>query len=302
MKKIFFIGVLIFLLLVGPVAAVSIYYAGEQVIPVSTARENANSVLLSYGVQGKLGSSPSFWKDTTLVAAPITIYDQSGVIYSYLFDVQNKDGKNIGVINAAGNKLVAKPIFSIEKSARTFDPDIVLAKARDLATTAYPGAIINYVVLVMDQDKKIGVMVILEDANRLNRRLVYDVQTMKLRSDKVTNPGFLTEGMTTSIFTQMTSAQATRAIQSYNSQIRLDARFVPVVKQLAPEAYLSNRGNKSYLVTSATPGIKGNTITGYKSQTLSEQKISSINIPKGRTQVTSPVTTQTVSWSKYSVT
>ena len=55
MRKILIAGILIVLLFVGTAAAVSVNYAQTQVIPLSTARDNANSALLSYVAQGKAG-------------------------------------------------------------------------------------------------------------------------------------------------------------------------------------------------------------------------------------------------------
>ena len=115
MKKILLAGILILLLFVGSAAAVTVNYAQSQVIPLSTARENANSALVSYVVQGKLGTSAVLWKGVSLSETPIIIYDQSGVVYSYLFDVINKDGKIVGQVNAAGNKLVGDASYQHRK-------------------------------------------------------------------------------------------------------------------------------------------------------------------------------------------
>ena len=119
------------------------------------------------------------WKGATLSQSPITIYDQSGIVYSYLFDVVNKDGTIVGQVNAAGNKLVGMPVISIEKSPRSFDPDLIIPKVRELAATAYVGSKIDYVVFYIGLDQKIGVMAILTEKNGLNHRMTFDLPDLR---------------------------------------------------------------------------------------------------------------------------
>jgi len=305
MKKILLAGILIFLLFVGTVAAVSVNYAQTQEIPLSTARENANSALLSYVAQGKLGSSTTLWKGASLSQTPIIIYDQSGVIYSYLFDVINKDSKIVGFVNAAGNKLVGMPVVSIEKSPRLFDPDLIIPKVRGLAETEYAGAQIDYVVFIMGQDQKIDVMVILTEQNGLTHRITYNFQTFKIQSERISYPGLIDATTPTSVFVSMSSSSANRAIQNYDSKTKSITRVVPVMRRVIPVNYLNTTGIKVPGVSTVKSVETGTILSAYKSAPLitgpmpNYSTTRSMNLPIVKTPVTSSITGQSLPASRF---
>lgn len=273
MRKILIAGILIVLLFVGTAAAVSVNYAQTQVIPLSAARDNANSALLSYVAQGKLGSSAALWKGASLSQAPIIIYDQSGVVYSYLYDVINKDGKIVGQVNAAGNKLAGEPVISIGKSPRSFDSDQVILKVRGLAEKEYVDSQIDNVVFIMGQDRKIGIMVILTEQNGLTRRLAYDLETFQLRSERISNHGLIDAATPASLFVSMSSSAATRAIQNYDSKIKAIARVVPVMRRVVPAGYLNTTIKKVPAVSAVKSVEKGTVLSENKQALLQHQYI-----------------------------
>ncbi len=280
MRKILIAGILIILLFVGTATAVNINYAQNQGISVNTARDNANSALLLYVAQGKLGSSTALWKGASLSQTPIIIYDQSGVVYSYLFDVINKDGKIVGQVNVAGNKLVGEPVISIEKSPRSFDPGMVIPKVRGLAEKEYADSQIDYVVFIMGQDKKIGVMVILTEQNGLTRRLAYDLQTFQLRSDRISNHGLIDAATPASLFVSISSSAATRAIQNYESKIKSIARVVPIMRRVVPVSYLNTTINKVPGVSAVKSAEKGTILSDYKPAPLLQGQIPAWTTPR----------------------
>lgn len=305
MKKILLAGILILLFFVGTAAAVSVNYAQGQVIPMNTARENANSALVSYVAQGKLGSSTALWKGASLSQAPIIIYDQSGLVYSYLFDVINKDGVRVGQVNAAANKIVGAPVISIEKTPRSFDPDVVLPKVREIALNAYPDSIIDYVVFVMATDKTIAGMAILTEQNGMNHRMVYDIQTFKLRTEWFSNPGLIDASTTSSVFVSMSSSSASRAIQNYESKTKSVTRVVPVMRRVIPVNYIK-------ATNAVVPGTswvksdeKGNSLSGYQAgqfistQATPDTTTLSINTPKGKAPVSSSTIGQPLSLPRF---
>ena len=303
MKKILLAGILILLLFVGTAAAVSVSYAQSQEIPLSTARDNANSALLTYVAQGKLGSSAALWKGASLAQTPITIYDQSGIVYSYLFDVINKDGTIVGQVNAAGNKLVGAPVVSIVKSPRSFDPDQVIPKVRGLVETAYGGSQIDYVVFYMGQDQKIGIMAILTERNGLNHRMTYDMQTFKLKSDLLSYPGLIDASTPSSVFVSMSSSAATSAIKNYDSKTKIVARVVPSMRRVISVNTVNITNYNTTGIATVKSVEKGSTLTNDKTALLLQAQMPDytvtypINVPKGKTFVSSsnPGTQLTVS-------
>jgi hypothetical protein len=293
MKKILLAGILILLLFVGTAAAVSVSYAQSQEIPLSTARDNANSALLTYVAQGKLGSSAALWKGASLAQTPITIYDQSGIVYSYLFDVINKDGTIVGQVNAAGNKLVGAPVVSILKSPRSFDPDQVIPKVRGLVETAYGGSQIDYVVFYMGQDQKIGIMAILTERNGLNHRMTYDMQTFKLKSDLLSYPGLIDASTPSSVFVSMSSSAATSAIKNYESKTKIVARVVPSMRRVISVNTVNITNYNTTGITAVKSVEKGGTLTNDKTALLLQAQMQDykvtypINVPKGKIFVSS---------------
>ena len=113
-------------------------------------------------------------------------------------------------------------------------PSLVIPKVRGLAEKGYGDSQIDYVVFIMGQDKKIGVMVILTEQNGLTRRLVYDIQTFQLRSERISNHGLIDAATPSSVFVSMSSSDATRAIQNYESKIKSISRFAPVIRRVIP--------------------------------------------------------------------
>ncbi len=305
MRKFLIAGILIVLLFVGTAAAVGVNYAQTQGIPLSTARDNANSALLSYVAQGKAGSSAALWKGASLSQSPIVIYDQSGVVYSYLYDVINKDGKIVGQINAAGNKLVGEPVISIEKSPRSFDPGLVIPKVRGLAEKEYGNSQIDYVVFIMGQDKKIGVMVILTDQNGLTRRLAYDIQTFQLRSERISNHGLIDAATPASLFVSISSSGATRAIQNYESKIKSIARVIPVMRRVVPVSYLNTTIKKVPGISAVKSAEKGTILSDYKPAPLLQGQLPAsttpryVNIPGIKTPVSSSTFGQSLPVSRF---
>jgi hypothetical protein len=306
MKKILFAGILILLFFVGTAAAVSVNYAQSQVIPLNTARDNANSALISYVAQGKLGSSAALWKGASLAQTPIIIYDQSGIVYSYLFDVINKDGKIVGQVNAAGNKIIGVPVISIEKTPRSFDPGLVIPKIRELALKAYPDSTIDYVVFVMAQDQKIAVMTILTEQNGLTHRLIYDMNTFKLIKEWISYPGLVDASTTNSVLVSISSSSATRAIQNYDSKTKSIARVVPVMRRIIPVNYLKTTNATFGSLSKVKSAEKENFLSGYKPAPLTTPQFTpnsaalSINLPKGKTPVLPSSTTgQPLSASRF---
>jgi len=306
MKKILLAGILILLLFVGTAAAVSVSYAQSQEITLNTARDNANSELLSYVAQGKLGSSAALWKGASLVQTPITIYDQSGVVYSYLFDVINKDGTIVGQVNAAGNKLVGVPVISIDKSPRPFDPSQVLPKIGQLAESAYTGSRINYLVFYMGQDKKIGAMALLTERNGLNHRMTYNIQNYKLESDLLSYPGLVDASTPSSVFVSMSSSGATRAIMNYESKTKIVARAVPAMRRVIPINYLNTTSYKPVGLSTLKSVEKGNIITNNRTASMLQTIIptsihpNSINLPNGKTFSTSAIPGSQLPASRFS--
>ncbi|MEI6292178.1 MAG: hypothetical protein WCP36_00745 [Methanomicrobiales archaeon] len=266
MKKILLAGILILLFFVGTTAAVSVNYAQEQVIPVNTARENANSALATYVTLHKLGASASLWKGASLSQTPLIIYDQSGLVFSYLFDVISKDGKVVGTVNAAGNKLVGKPIVSIEKAPLSFDPGLIITKASELAEKDYADGHIDYVVFIMGKDQKIGVMVILTEQNGLTHRLVYDIQTYKLQSDSISYPGLLNAATKSSIFNTMSTSSATQSIQNFDTKTKLSPRVTPVTRHVVPVNYQNTSSNNLFGFSSVKSVEKGSFLSDNKSR------------------------------------
>jgi hypothetical protein len=305
MKKILLAGILILLLFVGTAAAVTVNYAQTQGIPLSTARENANSALLSYVAQGKLGSSTALWKGATLSQTPLIIYDQSGVVYSYLFDVINKDGRIVGLVNAAGNKLVGMPVVSIDKSPRTFDPGLILPKVREVAKAEYPDSQIDYAVFIMGQDQKIGAMVILTDQNGVTRRITYNIQTFKLQSERITYPGLLDATTPASVFVSMSSSSANRAIQNYESKTKSITRVVPVMRRVVPMNYLNTTNNKVPGVSTVKSVEKGTSLSAYTStpfvtgQIPTSPTVRFLNLQNGKNPASSSVTGQILPASRF---
>jgi len=292
MKKILLAGILILLLFVGTAAAVGVNYAQAQNIPLNTARDNANSALVSYVAQGKLGASAALWKGASLSQAPIIIYDQSGLVYSYLFDVVNKDGTIVGQVNAAGNKLVGLPVISIGKTPRSFDPGVVIPKVRELALKAYPGATIDYVVFVKTQEPEIGVMAILSEENGLTHRLVYDMQKYELRSERIAYRGLVDASTPSSVFVSMSSSSATRAIQNYDSKTKTIARVVPVMRRVIPVNYIKTTNAIIPGTSTVKSAEKGISLSDY-------QATLSLTIPKEKSPVTSSTFGQSLSVPRF---
>lgn len=270
MKRFLIYGILIAVLCVGTTTAVSVDYASKQVIPVTTARDNANAALLSYVAQGKLGSSAALWEGASLSTVPVIIYDQSGIVYSYLFDVINKNGVLVGEVNAAGNKLIGSTIVSIEKKPRSFDPDVVITKARELSLEKYTDAQVDYIVLVMGQDKEIGVMAIITEQNGLTHRITYDIPTFAVKSDRIAYRGFVDASTTSSVLVSMSSSSATRALQNYDSKTKSIARVVPVMRRVIPVNYLNTTGTRFPGVSTVKSGEKGTIVEGYQSPAYSQ--------------------------------
>ena len=237
MKKILIPVILVLLLCVGTGSAVAINDIQKQAVPMSTARDNANAALISYAAQGKLGSLSGAWKGASLSASPITIYDACGVPYSYLFDVV-KDGRVIGEVNAAANKLVGTPVIGVETTPRTFEPSVVVEKARERALSEYPGASISYILFTMLDSKKVGVMVILNDGNRQDRRLLYDIGVTKTVADQISYPGLVFSTDRNSVFAKMSSSQASTAVQNYDRKIQTQNRTTPTMKRIIPRNYI----------------------------------------------------------------
>jgi hypothetical protein len=292
MKKILLAGILILLLFVGTAAAVGVNYAQSQNIPLNTARDNANSALVSYVAQGKLGSSAALWKGASLSQVPVIIYDQSGLVYSYLFDVVNKDGTIVGQVNAAGNKIVGIPVISIEKTPRSFDPTVIIPKVRELALEEYPGSTIDYVVFVMTQEQKIGVMAILSDQIGLNHRLIYDMKTYGLRSERITYKGLVDASTPSSVFVSMSSSSATRAIQNYDSKTKTMARMVPVMRRVIPANYIKTTNAIIPGTSTVKSAEKGISLSDYQA-TLSP------TIPKEKSPVSSSTFGQPLSVPRF---
>jgi hypothetical protein len=268
MKKILLAGILILLLFVGSAAAVTVNYAQSQVIPLSTARENANSALVSYVVQGKLGTSAVLWKGVFLSETPIIIYDQSGVVYAYLFDVINNDGKIVGQVNAAGNKLVGMPVISIEKTPRSLDPGLIIPKVSELAKAEYADSHIDYVVFIMGEDQKIGIMVILTEQNGLTHRMIYNIQTFKLKSERIAYPGLLDASTPASVFVSMSSSTANRVIQNYDGKTTTSTRAVPIVRRFTPMNSLNITNYKIPGVSTIKSVEKGTVLSAYQPTTI----------------------------------
>jgi hypothetical protein len=293
MKKILLAGILILLLFVGSAAAVTVNYAQSQGIPLSTARENANSALVSYVVQGKLGTSAVLWKGVYLSETPIIIYDQSGVVYSYLFDVINKDGKTVGQVNAAGNKLVGMPVISIEKTPRSLDPGLIIPKVSELARAKYPDSHIDYVVFIMGEDQKTGMMVILTEQNGLTHRMIYNIQTFKLKSERIAYPGLLDASTPSSVFVSMSSSTATRSIQNYDGTTTTTARVVPLIRRFTPMNSLNTTNNKIPGVSTLKSVEKGKVLSAYQPTAIISGQVPTnktahfLNIQSGKTFVPS---------------
>ncbi|MCU0630948.1 MAG: hypothetical protein MUF37_07340 [Methanoregulaceae archaeon] len=305
MNKILLAGILVLLLFVGTAAAVSVNYAQTQSIPLNTARDNANSALLSYVAQGKLGSSTALWKGASLSPVPIIIYDQSGVVYSYLFDVVNKNGIIVGQVNAAGNKIIGVPVISIEKTPRSFDPAIVIPKIRETAQEAYAGSTIDYVVFVMTQDKKIAAMVILTEQNGLSHRLIYDIRTSRLLSERITYPGLIDASTPSSVFVSMSSSSASRAIQNYETRTKSVARVVPVMRRVVPANYLKPTSTVVPGASVVKSAEKGNSLSYYVTEPLVTTQLRpyttaiSVNIPKEMTPVSTSNLRQPLSVHRF---
>jgi hypothetical protein len=264
MKKILLAGILILLLFVGTAAAVSVDYAQKQGISISTARDNANSALVSYVAMSKLGTSAALWNGSSISPTPLMIYDQSGIVYSYLFDVITKDGKIIGTVNAAGNKLVGKPIVSIEKSPVSFDYGLIITKVSELAEKAYADARIDNVVFIMGKDQKIGVMVILTEQDGVTRRLTYDLRTFQLQSERISYPGLINAATPSSVFVSMSSSSATQAIQNYDSKTKFTARVIPVVRRTIPVFSPNSTINRGTGISTVKSVEKGYILSGRK--------------------------------------
>jgi len=305
MKKTLLTGILIILLFVGTVAAVSVDYAQKQAIPLSTAKDNANSAFLLYVAQGKLGYSTAIEKEVSLAQTPIIIYDRSGIVYSYLFDVINKEGTIVGQVNAAGNKLVGAQIVRIEKTPRSFDPDVVIPKVRELAEKSYAGAQIDYVVFIMDQDQKIAVMVILNDKTGSTHRLTYDVRTFQLRSDLITYPGLIDAATTSSIFVSMSNSAATRAIQTYDSKTKSISSVAPEMRRIVLGNYMITINNRISGVSRVKSVEKENILSEKKPALLQQGKIptytttQSIKSPDGKTSFTSSIIGKSIPASRF---
>jgi hypothetical protein len=292
MKKMLLAGILILLLFVGTAAAVSVNYAQAQNIPQNTARDNANSALVSFIAMNKLGTSAAYWDGSSLSPTPLIIYDPSGTVYSYLFYVINKEGKVIGTVNAAGNKLVGKPIVSIEKSTLPFDSSLIITKVRELAEKSYGTAQIDYVVFIMDKNQKIAAMVILTEQNGLTHRMVYDIQTIKLSSDLITYPGLINPATTSSIFNTMSSASANRAIQNFDTNTKSIKRGIPTVRRTIPVNYLNPTNNKLTGVSTLKSIEKMDIPSGYKPTPLLKEQMT-IYLANRSINLEAPISTST---------
>jgi hypothetical protein len=292
MKKMLLAGILILLLFVGTAAAVGVNYAQAQTIPLNTARDNANSALVSFVAQGKLGSSAALWKGASLSQAPIIIYDQSGLVYSYLFDVVNKDGIIVGQVNAAGNKIVGTPVISIEKSPKSFDPSVIIPKVRELALVEYPDSTIDYIVFVMTQEKKTAVMAILSEENGLTHRLIFDMKTFELSSERIAYRGLVDASTPSSVFVSMSSSSATRAIQNYESKTKTIARVVPVMRRVIPVNYIKTTNAIIPGTSTVKSAEKGISLSDY-------QATLSLTIPKEKSPVSSSTFGQPLSVPRF---
>jgi hypothetical protein len=305
MKKILLAGILILLLFIGSAAAVTVNYAQSQGIPLSTARENANSALVSYVIQGKLGTSAVLWKGVYLSDTPIIIYDQSGVVYSYIFDIINKDGKIVGQVNAAGNKLVGVPVISIEKTPRSFDPGLIIPKVSGLAKAEYADSRIDYVVFIVGEDQKIGIMVILSEQNGLTHRMIYNIQTFKLKSERIAYQGLIDASTPASVFVSMSSSSANRAIQNYDSKSTTTARVVPLLRRFTPMNSLNITNNKIPGVSTIKSVEKGTVLSAYQPATMVSGQMPTyttarpLNLQNGKTFVPSPTTRQPLPASRF---
>ncbi len=157
----------------------------------------------------------------------------------------------------------------------------------------------------MGEDQKIGVMVILTEQNGLTHRMIYNIQTFKLKSERIAYPGLIDASTPASVFVSMSSSSANRAIQNYDGKATTTARVVPLIRRFTPMNSLNITSNKIPGVSTIKSVEKGTVLSAYQPATIVSGQMPTnttarfLNLQNGKTFVPSPTTGQPLPASRF---
>jgi hypothetical protein len=120
------------------------------------------------------------------------------------------------------------------------------------------------------------------------------MQTLKLKSDYVSYPGLIDASTPSSVFVSMSSSAATSAIRNYDSKTKIVARVVPTMRRVISVNSLNITNYNTSGTTTVRSVEKGSMILNDKTARLVPAQMpvytvaNSINVPKGKTFVSSP--------------
>lgn len=151
----------------SPADAVTI---GNNDISPGTALQSATGAMKDFIGRNALDEN---WNGAAINPEPEIIYDFNGRQLFYLFSVE-KDGKRVGEIKAAANKVVGGAIVTIGKGAGPVDLAAVEIQARKIIGKDYKDATIESIRLVSYNYPQLGASVVFSTTDSKKHTLVID--------------------------------------------------------------------------------------------------------------------------------
>jgi len=156
---------------------------GSNTVSSETALQSATGAMKHFTGRNALDDN---WNGATISPEPGIIYDSNGRQLFYLFSVE-KDGKRIGEIKAAANKVVGGPVVTIGKGAEPIDLAAVEMHVRKMIGQDYRDATINSISLVCYNYPQIGASVVFTTPVSGKQTMVIDAYDYSIvpESDRV---------------------------------------------------------------------------------------------------------------------
>ncbi len=187
------LGVILLALLLAAMAMVPVVTASDDrgTSPDAATIIGRNDVSSTAALQSATGAMKEFirrnaldenWNGAAINPEPEIIYDANGRQLFYLFTVE-KDGKRIGEIKAAANKVVGGPIVTIGMGADPVDLAAVEMQARKIIGQEYKDATIDSIRLVCYNYPQIGASVTFTTPDSGKQTMVIDAYDYSIVKD-----------------------------------------------------------------------------------------------------------------------
>jgi hypothetical protein len=187
------LGVILLALLLAAMAMVPVVTASDNrgTSPDAAIIIGRNDVSSTAALESATGAMKEFirrnaldenWNGAAINPEPEIIYDANGRQLFYLFTVE-KDGKRIGEIKAAANKVVGGPIVTIGMGAEPVNLAPVEMQARKIIGQEYKDATIDSIRLVCYNYPQIGASVTFTTPDSGKQTMVIDAYDYSIVKD-----------------------------------------------------------------------------------------------------------------------